>query len=877
MMPLPFQHGTHPQLAGQVAGTTGTQIAGQVPVPGVFHPAFPYPCYQPNLNGMVKIPVFYMPGQPSFHHSTAGSTVTNGSDTEKQVPLTNGSVGSHSVSSSAVFPPPRSTNSSFNNGKSIGSPGQSTTIPSASVSSSSRQRLDFAARKSTAHKSYQSRRDHRDHDYKRVLADKWFALQQKKSEHLQRNKQMPTKTLSIPFDPRRWTPKDVHTWLFYTIHMHDIEEADFSYFVMNGKGLCLLSESAFVYRVPNPPADPGGKILYRDLRQRLVRCIRAERAHARSMRPTPNRGSIPRSLAMDHSSRIPAEHSPRLPDTLRTQYLRPPQEWPPVANSEDRSERTLPAGKQNMYHPHMPKDYFVDRDRRVRSTARPNPQHFVTDSPNSGLTRTPSITQVNHSTLPSSASSTSHVHFSKDPRPKLNILHAYLNRDTGRTPSMGHNNPSMGLNPYLEKDTTRTPSTVHNDPSMASNSDLQRDTGHTPSMRHNNPPMGSNLDLDRGTGRIPSIVHKDPSMGSNPDLERETMDTGRTPSIGHNNPSIGLNPYREKGTGRTPSIVHNDPSMGSHPDLDRGTGRTPSIGHNDPSMGSNPDLERETMDTGRTLSIGHNNPSIGSNPDFERNTGRTPSIVHKDPSMGSNPDLERETTMDTGRTLSIGDNNPSIGLNPCLEKDTGRTPSIEHNDPSMGSKPHRERDTGRSQSIGLNDPYIGSNRYFERDTGRSPSIGLNDPSIGSSHYCERDAGRTASRPIAAAHNNPPSSSNPASCDVKPNLLTEKSQFQHPNDHVSSNSSPEPSRRELDAEIPHSSSSPDTTPSSTQTDNETSEKVSIKKEPIDYDSPAQECSSCLVCTAESESKLLENEAFVNKIQSKYPSHVDGKNV
>lgn len=71
---------------------------------------------------------------------------------------------------------------------------------------------------------------------------------------------------NLPKDPRRWTRDNVQQWLDEMATVHNLPNMDDhrSRFLMNGKALCLMSQSMFVHRVPL-----GGKLLFRDFQLRL--------------------------------------------------------------------------------------------------------------------------------------------------------------------------------------------------------------------------------------------------------------------------------------------------------------------------------------------------------------------------------------------------------------------------------------------------------------------------------------------------------------------------------------------------------------------------------------------------------------------------------
>ncbi|XP_078493470.1 transforming protein p54/c-ets-1 [Ciona intestinalis] len=70
--------------------------------------------------------------------------------------------------------------------------------------------------------------------------------------------------LFLPKDPMRWTEIHVMTWVrdISVIFQFNV---DLNLFVMNGKGICLMSLEGFRYRSP-----VGGALLYNDLQHKLL-------------------------------------------------------------------------------------------------------------------------------------------------------------------------------------------------------------------------------------------------------------------------------------------------------------------------------------------------------------------------------------------------------------------------------------------------------------------------------------------------------------------------------------------------------------------------------------------------------------------------------
>nr|CAB3243934.1 transforming protein p54/c-ets-1 [Phallusia mammillata] len=68
----------------------------------------------------------------------------------------------------------------------------------------------------------------------------------------------------LPLDPMQWNREDVTVWLRIMSKRYQLD-IDYNMFMMNGKGLCLMSLNGFKYRSP-----VGGALLHFDLRQKLL-------------------------------------------------------------------------------------------------------------------------------------------------------------------------------------------------------------------------------------------------------------------------------------------------------------------------------------------------------------------------------------------------------------------------------------------------------------------------------------------------------------------------------------------------------------------------------------------------------------------------------
>jgi len=75
--------------------------------------------------------------------------------------------------------------------------------------------------------------------------------------------------LCLCSDPRSWSRDDVHCWLRkMSLQFNLVDDVDTDRFPMNGKALCLMSCSMFVYRVPR-----AGYQLYADFQHRLLTAV----------------------------------------------------------------------------------------------------------------------------------------------------------------------------------------------------------------------------------------------------------------------------------------------------------------------------------------------------------------------------------------------------------------------------------------------------------------------------------------------------------------------------------------------------------------------------------------------------------------------------
>lgn len=72
----------------------------------------------------------------------------------------------------------------------------------------------------------------------------------------------------IPLDPREWSSNDVLRWVQWGCATFKLRNLCIERFQMNGKALCLMDLSMFLYRVPD-----GGERLYHDFQSRLQRAL----------------------------------------------------------------------------------------------------------------------------------------------------------------------------------------------------------------------------------------------------------------------------------------------------------------------------------------------------------------------------------------------------------------------------------------------------------------------------------------------------------------------------------------------------------------------------------------------------------------------------
>eukprot|EP00111_Clytia_hemisphaerica_P011291 TCONS_00033057-protein len=72
----------------------------------------------------------------------------------------------------------------------------------------------------------------------------------------------------MPSDPREWTAHDVMKWIQWASVTLKVRDLHMERFQMNGKALCLMDLSMFLYRVPD-----GGERLYQDFQARLQKAL----------------------------------------------------------------------------------------------------------------------------------------------------------------------------------------------------------------------------------------------------------------------------------------------------------------------------------------------------------------------------------------------------------------------------------------------------------------------------------------------------------------------------------------------------------------------------------------------------------------------------
>ena len=69
-------------------------------------------------------------------------------------------------------------------------------------------------------------------------------------------------------DPREWSSIDVMKWIQWASVTLKVRDLHMERFQMNGKALCLMDLSMFLYRVPD-----GGERLYQDFQGRLQKAL----------------------------------------------------------------------------------------------------------------------------------------------------------------------------------------------------------------------------------------------------------------------------------------------------------------------------------------------------------------------------------------------------------------------------------------------------------------------------------------------------------------------------------------------------------------------------------------------------------------------------
>lgn len=72
----------------------------------------------------------------------------------------------------------------------------------------------------------------------------------------------------MPLDPREWSRFDVMQWIQWASAALKLRDLHVDRFHMNGKALCLMDLSMFLYRVPD-----GGERLYQDFQGRLQKAL----------------------------------------------------------------------------------------------------------------------------------------------------------------------------------------------------------------------------------------------------------------------------------------------------------------------------------------------------------------------------------------------------------------------------------------------------------------------------------------------------------------------------------------------------------------------------------------------------------------------------
>lgn len=73
---------------------------------------------------------------------------------------------------------------------------------------------------------------------------------------------------TMPLDPREWSASDVQKWIQWASFSYKLKSIPSERFQMNGKALCLMDLSMFMFRVPD-----GGERLYDDFQTRLKKAL----------------------------------------------------------------------------------------------------------------------------------------------------------------------------------------------------------------------------------------------------------------------------------------------------------------------------------------------------------------------------------------------------------------------------------------------------------------------------------------------------------------------------------------------------------------------------------------------------------------------------
>ena len=81
----------------------------------------------------------------------------------------------------------------------------------------------------------------------------------------------------VATDPREWSRDDVHNWLRMMKSVYNVDDIHLDRFMMNGKGLCVISRRVEMFRERVPDA---GDVLHRDFVARFLRVLQLPKTAA---------------------------------------------------------------------------------------------------------------------------------------------------------------------------------------------------------------------------------------------------------------------------------------------------------------------------------------------------------------------------------------------------------------------------------------------------------------------------------------------------------------------------------------------------------------------------------------------------------------------